>query len=200
MKLCRFVPLDADPGCSAWGWVEGHEVTEIPSSALSSLGVGLREPDIAARLGSMLTHSDLTRRALGRVQLGKLATGNARRREITQRCWQALSGFGLELPFMGLDDGEVVRPAYHILPVLLPAGSNRYAFIDAMRAHQVQTSIHYPPVHTFSFYRERYPESPALPVTEAAAAREVTLPLYPGMEDAQIEIVTAAVQAALAAA
>jgi dTDP-4-amino-4,6-dideoxygalactose transaminase len=69
--------------------------------------------------------------------------------------------------------------------------------MDAMKAQGVQTSIHYPPIHTFSYYRQRYPEV-NLPRTEAAAAREVTLPLYPSMRDADLNYVTDAVHHALA--
>jgi dTDP-4-amino-4,6-dideoxygalactose transaminase len=36
-----------------------------------------------------------------------------------------------------------------------------------------------------------------LPVTEALAAREVTLPLYPTMSDTQVELVLAATRHAL---
>jgi dTDP-4-amino-4,6-dideoxygalactose transaminase len=82
---------------------------------------------------------------------------------------------------------------------LLPQGVDRTAFIDAMRAAGVQTSIHYPPIHKFSYYRQRYGDI-ALPITEAAAAREVTLPLYPTMSSQAVDIVVSSVQQALEAA
>lgn len=65
-----------------------------------------------------------------------------------------------------------------------------------MRAAGVQTSIHYPPIHKFSYYAERYP-GVNLPRTEDVAGREVTLPLYPAMSDDQINIVVSAVRDAL---
>ncbi len=135
---------------------------------------------------------DEIRAALGLVQLEKLPQGNARRKAITEFYRDALQETGLTLPFRD----KVGEPAYHIFPVLLPEGTDRKAFIDKMRAAGIQTSIHYPPVHTFAYYRRRYPEV-RLPVTESLAAREVTLPLYPGMSDEMAGWVVEAVGNAL---
>jgi dTDP-4-amino-4,6-dideoxygalactose transaminase len=68
-----------------------------------------------------------------------------------------------------------------------------------MRESGVQTSIHYPPIHKFSYYQQHYPGI-SLPITEAIAAREVTLPLYPGMRDEDVDYVLTAASGALAAA
>jgi dTDP-4-amino-4,6-dideoxygalactose transaminase len=135
---------------------------------------------------------DEIRSALGRVQLSKLAANNARRKAITEKYWKDFDGAGFELPFK---DG-VGKAAYHIFPILLPRETDRKGFIDAMRAAGVQTSIHYPPVHRFSYYCQRYGDI-SLPVTEEMAAREVTLPLYPTMTDDQVEMVVEAALAAL---
>ncbi len=135
---------------------------------------------------------DELRSALGLVQLSKLPASNARRQAITEAYWQAFQGTDLGLPFQNAS-GE---SAHHIFPILLPERLERRAFIDRMRAAGIQTSIHYPPIHTFSYYRQRYP-SVALPVTEEIAAREVTLPLYPGMTDEMVALVVEAVLASI---
>jgi dTDP-4-amino-4,6-dideoxygalactose transaminase len=138
---------------------------------------------------------DEIRSALGLVQLGKLAGNNARRKVITERYQEGLKGsiaLGVGLPFRNVPG----TPAYHIFPMLLPAGMDRIRFMESMRSAGVQTSIHYPPVHQFTYYRQRYPEL-ALPVTEKAAAREVTLPLYPGLHDEDVDWVLSAVEEAL---
>jgi dTDP-4-amino-4,6-dideoxygalactose transaminase len=135
---------------------------------------------------------DEMRAALGLVQLSKLARNNTRRGEITARYWEALARTNLTLPFRNSRG----RSAFHILPIILPRGVNRIAFIDTLRAKGVQTSIHYPPVHQFSYYREQY-SGIKLPITEDVAAREVTLPLYPTMSDEQVDLVIAAVLVAL---
>ena len=119
---------------------------------------------------------DEIRSALGLVQLGKLEENNRKRENFTNLYWELLAGTNLELPFID----SIGQSAYHIFPVLLPIGADRTAFIEALRSDGIQTSIHYPPIHQFSYYQELYGET-SLPVTEAAAGREITLPLYPGM-------------------
>ncbi len=141
---------------------------------------------------------DEIRSALGLAQLGKLPKNNARRRVLTDRYWRGLAGAsfdGIELPF-GKASGE---SSHHILPILLPERADRQVFMDSMRESGIQTSIHYPPIHQFSYYRERYP-GVSVPITERLAAREVTLPLYPTMSDEQVDMVLTAAATALAIA
>ena len=57
-----------------------------------------------------------------------------------------------------------------------------------MRDKGIQTSIHYPPVHTFSHYRSCYKPG-GLPITDEVAARVVTLPLYPDITREHLEYV-----------
>jgi dTDP-4-amino-4,6-dideoxygalactose transaminase len=86
--------------------------------------------------------------------------------------------------------------AAHLMPMLLPAGTNRLSFMESMKSQGIQTSIHYPPIHTFTAYdcgKAKY----SLPTTEDIAAREVTLPLYPALSDEDIFFVAKAVAQAL---
>jgi len=141
---------------------------------------------------------DEIRSALGLVQLHKLVRNNARRQSITARYRQGLTGRGyegIELPFTN----SLGQSSYHIFPLLLPKEVDRQAFMDIMRARGVQTSIHYPPIHLFSYYRQRYPYV-SLPITETVAGREVTLPLFPGMKNADTDYVIDSVGEALSAA
>lgn len=131
---------------------------------------------------------DEIRSALGLEQLKKLAANNAHRKTWTERYWQLLENTGVGLPFRGKDGS----PSYHIFPMLLPTGIDRKAFIDAMRTDGIQTSIHYPPTHRFTYYKSRYGEI-SLPRTEDISEREVTLPLYPSMGAERVDLVTDAV-------
>ncbi len=124
--------------------------------------------------------------ALGLAQLHKLEKNNLRRKQITERYRAGFKsgGDGMTLPF----DRSIGAPSYHIMPVLLPEHADRRVFMDTMRNAGVQTSIHYPPIHHFQYYRQHY-DVPCLPITEAVAAREVTLPLYPSMRDEDVDYV-----------
>lgn len=135
---------------------------------------------------------DEIRAAIGLVQLEKLNANNARREALVRRYQTALQHVpGVGVPFAGRED-----TAFHIMPILLPEGVKRRAVIDSLRAQGIQTSIHYPPVHTFSYFRAHHPAS--LPLTEHIGERTLTLPLFPAMTDLQVTEVVEALRAALA--
>lgn len=139
---------------------------------------------------------DEVRAALGKVQLGKLAANNERRRQLTQVYRDALQELApqIAVPFVR----HAGISAAHLMPVLLPAGTNRVGFMEGMKSQGIQTSIHYPPIHTFTAYHGGAKHS--LPNTEEIAAREVTLPLYPAMSDEDVISVVKAITQALAPA
>ncbi len=138
---------------------------------------------------------DEIRSALGLVQLGKLERNNGRRRELADLYREKLTGFPeVHIPF-GDHPGT---SACHIFPILLDETISRRAFIEAMRDEGIQTSVHYPPIHLFSYYRERFGYGEGiLPVTEAVGKREVTLPLFPTMGPELVELVARGVEIAL---
>lgn len=141
---------------------------------------------------------DEMRAALGLVQLGKLAANNDRRHELDRLYVEQLAD---KLPEIGIPYATYRGvSAHHIRPILLPEGSDRRRFMEVMKEQGVQTSIHYPPIHQFSAYATEEKAAGSLPHTETIGRREVTLPLYPGMTDADVEIVVEASSHALAAA
>ena len=135
---------------------------------------------------------DEMRSALGRTQLKKLPLSNERRNQLTSRYRELLSDMApdLHIPFQA---GRGTS-CYHIMPVLLPSGIDRAQFMEGMKTQGVQTSIHYPPVHQFQIYQGLLQSHSKLVLTEEAAAREVTLPLYATMQDEQVEWVSRAAQ------
>lgn len=124
--------------------------------------------------------------ALGREQLKKLDDGNAKRYATASAYKDHLAGINqIRIPFLE----HPYRPNYHIFPILLDQSVSRESFMIALRDRGVQTSIHYPPVHTFSFHRKDI----SLPLTDEIGRREVTLPIFPSLSGAQIEIVCGAI-------
>ena len=145
------------------------------------------EPGLNYRMDEM-------RAAIGLVQLDKLESGNQRRKVLTERYRANLSGSGVNMPFAELATNAV--SAYHILPVMLPAGSNRTAIIERMKAQGIQPSIHYPPFWNFSAYAGQFKASDAPQVADVCE-RQLTLPLYPTMTEKEIDLVTAALLGSL---
>jgi dTDP-4-amino-4,6-dideoxygalactose transaminase len=159
------------------------------------------------RLTARSSHYDVTmlgynyrmdeiRAALGLVQLDQLDSFNCRRAALSALYFERIErlavrhdGFCVPRPRSGIS-------AHHIFPVLLPVGADRDRVAAAMAAVGIQTTIHYPPVHHLSYYRPRYPGL-CLPLSEAFHRRELTLPLHPKMEDADVFRVVDALEDAL---
>jgi len=130
---------------------------------------------------------DEIRAAIGSVQLDKLPAANARRGELSARYRRNLAGSTVQMPFGELAADAV--SAYHILPLLLPAGCNRIAVIEALKVAGVQSSIHYPPFWEFAAYKGVVAAQDA-PVAADICNRELTMPLFPTMLDADVDLVS----------
>jgi dTDP-4-amino-4,6-dideoxygalactose transaminase len=137
---------------------------------------------------------DDLRAAIGLVQLRKLGRWNDKRKLLADAYKRWIEAYcpGVALPFSRPRDSS-----HHILPAILPTGVDRQLVADKMRDAGVQTTVHYPPVHTFSWYRSRFP-SVHLPQTEEFARRELTLPLHPKMEARHVATAVQALAQALA--
>ena len=83
---------------------------------------------------------------------------------------------------------ETAESAHHLAAVVLPRGADRDGIREAMKERGLQTSVHYPPIHDFSLFRDRASSRP-LPRTDDVAARLMTLPLFPHMTDDQLDLV-----------
>ena len=119
--------------------------------------------------------------ALSRVQLKKLESGNEHRRAAATRYKSELSKIDrIRIPFADY----AFLANYHIFPVLLDDNIDRKALMKYLRDKGIQTSIHYPPVHQFSFYKN-FDIKYDLPLTEYVGEHELTLPMYPGITGCQ---------------
>jgi len=136
---------------------------------------------------------DELRAALGRTQLKKVGRFNKRREEITMLYRELLSELTPEILVPFTKTRGIT--CYHIMPVILPAGTERIKFMEGMKAEGIQTSIHYPPIHYFKNYTDHTEfKRVDLPITESVGMREVTLPLYPGMSDEDVKLVVGAIR------
>jgi dTDP-4-amino-4,6-dideoxygalactose transaminase len=141
---------------------------------------------------------DEIRAALGRVQLSKLDRNNERRRKLTALYRDLLQEIApaIIIPFK---ESRGISSS-HILPIVLPDGTDRLQFMEQMKSFGIQTSIHYPPIHKFKIYSEGAKSRWDLPITEDVANREVTLPLYPTMSEEDVSTVVQSVRDSLHAA
>ena len=120
--------------------------------------------------------------ALGTAGLDDLPTNNEGRRQTLRQYADGFAGSAVRLIF----DGDQ-RTTAHLAVVVLPEPGIRSRIRDAMTEAGIQTSFHYPPIHQFTAYADL--PSRALPNTEAAAERLVTLPLHPYLTDSDVAVV-----------
>jgi dTDP-4-amino-4,6-dideoxygalactose transaminase len=132
--------------------------------------------------------------AMGRAQLVRRHEDRRRRREVIEKYLRSMDGSGLIIPF----GEDWARGGLHLFAVVLDDRVDRGAFRRWLAARGVQTSVHYPPSHLFSYYRSRYGyRNGDLPITESFGRQAVTLPLYAEISDCQVELVIDAVRTAL---
>ena len=83
------------------------------------------------------------------------------------------------------------RHVYHVYAVLT---EQRREMMASLSAQGIQTGIHYPyPVHLLPGYSDLGYGPGDLPVSERIASRELSLPMFPEMTEAQLMAVAAAV-------
>jgi len=137
--------------------------------------------------------------ALGLQQLTKLEQNLARRRQIAARYGAAFHDMPGVLP---PQVSRNVNPAWHLYPVRLELerlSAARDQVLRAMRAENIGVNLHYIPVHLHRYYRERFGYSGGeFPVAEDAYQRLMSLPMFQGMTDDDIEDVIRAVDKVLA--
>jgi perosamine synthetase len=131
--------------------------------------------------------------ALGLAQLGKLEGFLTRREAIAARYRAALGGLaGLTIPAVAVD----VRHAWHLYPVLLDLerlSADRRTVFSALRAEGIGVNVHYIPVYWHPYYRGLGYEKGLCPRAEAAYERLLSLPMFPAMDDRDVDDVVAAV-------
>ncbi|MBK6899696.1 MAG: DegT/DnrJ/EryC1/StrS aminotransferase family protein [bacterium] len=133
--------------------------------------------------------------AIGLQQLRRLEAMHARRRELVARYNAAFGDLdACELPV----ERPEVQHAWHLYPLRLRSerlAITRDAFIEELRARNIGTSVHFIPIHTFTYYRERYGYRPEdFPVALDCSEREISLPLHPGLSDRDADDVIEAVR------
>ena len=79
------------------------------------------------------------------------------------------------------------------------ATPDREAVYRALRAEGLGVNVHYIPVHLHPYYRERFGDRAGeFPVAEAAYRGLISLPMFHGMTDQDVEDVTTAVNKVMA--
>jgi dTDP-4-amino-4,6-dideoxygalactose transaminase len=162
--------------------VRNHGIVPMPEIApwhydVETIGFNYRLSDIHA--------------ALGRSQLHKLERFISRREQIALRYRQELSTVPLELP---PEPSPGFRHAYHLFPVRV---SERRRVQERLRQAGVATQVHFIPIYRHAIYRDPNVSPASFPETERAFDQLLSLPMFPALQDAEQDLVVAALKAAL---
>lgn len=132
--------------------------------------------------------------ALGRSQLGRLEQFIEERTRVAQRYIANLR-----------DEPDIILPAFseenrhpwHIFMIRVRdgAGATRDDIIRGLSERGIGTSVHFIPLHYHTAYKKlgRWKEGD-FPVAERFFAGEVTLPMYPGLSNAEVDEVCQAIR------
>lgn len=116
------------------------------------------------------------------VKLQYLDEWNSERKRIAQIYSEKIKNDKVVMPQIPQNIEEHV---FHIFPVLV---KHREEFVEYMKKNGITTNIHYPiPIVEQGAYKEYAEQSNQYPVTKRICAEEVSLPLYPGMTEEQID-------------
>jgi len=132
--------------------------------------------------------------ALGIRQLKSLDANLARRREIAARYTAAFRDFPEIIPPAVRDE---VNPAWHLYPIRFDPGklkADRGQVFRALRAENIGVNVHYIPIHRHPYYVERFGDRRGeFPVAENAYDRLISIPMFHGMCDQDVQDVIDAV-------
>lgn len=122
------------------------------------------------------------------AKLPHLDAWNARRRDIADRYTELLTNSDVATPYCP----PHITPIYHIYAVLT---KHRDALAKHLKSRGIETGIHYPiPLHLQPVYKNLAHQPGDFPNAEKIAAEELSLPMYPELTDAQVEMIADAVR------
>jgi dTDP-4-amino-4,6-dideoxygalactose transaminase len=130
--------------------------------------------------------------SIGLGQLRRLPEFNAKRRVLAEHYTRAFANVPqIETPTVRED----VTTNWHLYVIRLrDAKVTRAELATGLKQRGIGTSVHYYPIHYHPYYRERFGfQRGDYPVCEAEFERILSLPLFPKMDEGDVERVVAAV-------
>lgn len=153
-----------------------------------SLGFNYRMTDIQA--------------ALGHSQLQRLDAFHAARERLAERYDHLLAGLPLRLPPRVPGPASTARSSWHLYAVEVvpgPGVADRATVFARLREAGIGVNVHYEPIPLQPYYRGLGFQPGQFPAAETYAAQALSIPLYPGLTEAQQDRVVAALTEALQA-
>ncbi|GAB6282484.1 MAG: UDP-4-amino-4,6-dideoxy-N-acetyl-beta-L-altrosami ne transaminase [Ignavibacterium sp.] len=143
---------------------------------MQSLGYNYRITDIQSALGSS--------------QLKKLDRFVERRNEIADYYNESFSG---DDRFIIPHVEKNIKHAYHLYPLQIKFNELKISkkdFFEKMREQNIGLQVHYIPVHTQPYYKNNFGfKEGEYPIAEEFYKKEVSIPIYPSLENEDLEYI-----------
>jgi dTDP-4-amino-4,6-dideoxygalactose transaminase len=134
---------------------------------------------------------DEPRAALATARLERLDSDNAKRTAAVATYRGRIAE--MDSVTATMPDPPDSTPAHHLFTVLLDEGIDRDGTRERLAGEGIQTSLHYPPVHSFF----EYEVDADVPLTDDYSLRSITLPLFPGITEEQLGLVLGSLEEAV---
>jgi UDP-4-amino-4,6-dideoxy-N-acetyl-beta-L-altrosamine transaminase len=165
--------------------LRSHGMVHTPEAgpwayAMETLGYNYRIPDILC--------------ALGVSQMKKLEKFIGRRQEIAALYDRLL--VPLAPVIQGPKRAGKEEPAWHLHALRIDFAAlqmSRAEFMNALKAKNIGSQVHYIPVHTQPYYRDLYGDL-SLPGASAYYEHTLSIPLYPSMSDEDVHFVAGTIR------
>ena len=154
-----------------------------------NLGKGIDDPFVHDEIG-WTSRLDSLQAAFLSIKLKFLDELNRERRAVAEMYHKKLAGTPLGLP----REAAGAYHVYHLYVVRVPDGK-RDALKEHLAVQGIPTMIHYAtPVHTQPIMKKYKTRKVKLPVTERLSEEVLTLPLFPGMTEPEVDAVAVAIR------
>jgi len=139
--------------------------------------------------------------AIGLAQLERAESMRRGRERVALRYVEGIGAapFAEQIELPVLPERSTVH-AWHLFPIRLRSAdaARRAEVIERLRAAGIGTSVHFIPLHLHPYYRRLYGyEAQDFPIATAEYEREISLPIFPDLADADVDRVVAALGSAL---
>ena len=173
MRLFRAHCITRDPAIMSQNLYNGYY-------EMIDLGYNYRLTDIQA--------------ALGLSQLNKLDAFSKRRKEIVEKYNEAFSAIPEIIVQKEIPESDTTRHLYIIRLNLDNITCDRGEFYKALNAEKIGLQVHYMPVYSLPYYQKLGYKMGQCPKAEALFDSIITLPLYYGMTNEDVDSIIAGVR------
>lgn len=125
--------------------------------------------------------------SIGKVQLKKLEEMNLLREKAAGKYYEKLSDVEeISLPYIA----EEAKVPWHLFVIRLKDNEKRNKLLEYLTDRGIKASVHFMPVYKFPYFHDKFPKAEEeLLNTEAISQEILSLPMFPGITDEEIECV-----------